>query len=326
MDLVRLQELTEALKPTEASLKAKKQKILDKMDLIVQTGGRIAQNDPLMKQLAQVKKDLKAFKMVGEELVTEGKTSSDFNGIARVVDDALADLKDKLGKGGNLATLMKSSGASKLDTEKDEDGKNILNRIITLTTEYKKAVEKLMTAAEFLVMQFDEGLDTDGDLLEEAKKELSAREKKMIGWYIVDPDGDNAGYRDSASGKKKAERDCEEANKGQPRGNKSKVVYGYIPDGSGDVKKLPAPVYEELLSEAADYDDSSDFTEEFYKMQGQIIDIKGKMKNPRWIKWMKVTDTNFGTECETPARAAIQAIGSLEAQIADIDAELDKAS
>ena len=178
-----------------------------------------------------------------EARLEEGKKHySDFNGMMRLVDDALGDLKDKLGKGGTLATLFKESGASKLDTVKDEAGKNVLNQIIATTTEYKRTIEKLLMEAEILISQIAD---------DEPKK---------------------------------------------------------------------------VLKEASEYDDSSEFTDEFYKMQSQIIDIKSKMKNPRWMSWMKATDSNFGTECEAPARSAIQAIGTLEAQMADIDAELDKAS
>jgi hypothetical protein len=209
---------------------------------------------------------------------------------------------------------------------KDADGKNVLKQIIDLTTEYTKAVAKLMTEAEILVSQVAEGMDVDGDLLEEAKKEMTPKEKKTIGWYVVDPDGDNAGWKDSVVGKNKAEKACLDANRGLKTG-KSRVVYGYMPDGSGDVKKLPAPVYEDLLNEASsDYSDSGDFTDELYSIGKMVVDLKSKMKNPRWLKWMKVTDQNFGTECEAPARAAITAVGTLSANIDDLEAELDKAN
>jgi dynactin complex subunit len=180
------------------------------------------------------------------ELIAEGKQhDKDFDGIRSIVDDCLADLKDKLGKGGNLATLMKSSGASKMDTVKDADGKNVLNQIIALTTEYTKAVAKLMTEAEMLVAQVSEGMEADGEVLLEAN---------------------------------------------------------------------------------SDYEDSSEFTDEFYGMSQDIEKMKSKIKNPRWLKWMKVTDQNFGTDCEAPARAAIAAIGTLSTQFTDLEEELDKAS
>jgi hypothetical protein len=171
-------------------------------------------------------------------LAEESKHDKAFNGIRGVVEDALADLSDKLGKGGNLATLMKDSGASKLDTVKDSDGKNVLKQIMELTATYKKAVEKLMTEAEMLVMQVNEG----------------------------------------------------------------------------------------QLNEGKDYADSAEFTDEFYSLFDLTTKMKTIMKNPRWMKWMKTTDNNSGVETEDPALGAIDALNNLEAQLRDVDAELDKAS
>lgn len=179
------------------------------------------------------------------EVLQEGaKHTKDFDGIRGIVDDCIADLREKIGKGGMLATLMKESGASKLDTVKDADGKNVLNQIIAKTTEYTKAIEKLMTEAELLVSQVNEGAAPTGKVLVEGK----------------------------------------------------------------------------------DYSDSSEFTDEFYGIVQQVAKMKQAMKNPRWLAWMKTTDSNFGTETEVPARAAIQAVNSLDAQLSDIDAEFDKAN
>lgn len=187
-------------------------------------------------------KELTAVQSPAEVIVEAKKSESDFSGIARIVDDCLADLKDKLGKGGSLATLFKTSGASKLDTVKDENGKNVMAQIIALTSEYTKAVNSLMMEAELLV------------------------------------------------------------NQGSP------VTEGLILEGS------------------ADYSDSSEFTDEFYGMLEKIAQFKGKMKNPRWINWMRDTDSNFGTETEQPALGAIDAINTLHTQFQDIDSELDKAN
>ena len=187
-------------------------------------------------------KELMAVQPEAEVIVEAKKSEADFAGIARIVDDCLADLKDKLGKGGSLATLFKTSGASKLDTVKDENGKNVLAQIIALTADYKKSIESLMMEAELLV------------------------------------------------------------NQGQP------IAEGLIQEASSD------------------YSDSSEFTDEFYGMLEKIAQFKGKMKNPRWMKWMRTTDTNFGTETEQPALGAIDAINTLHAQFQDIDEELDKAN
>ena len=172
----------------------------------------------------------------------------DFNGIRSVVEDSLADLKDKLGKGGNLATLFKDSGASKLDTVKDSSGKNIMTQIVALTTEYTKAVEKLMMEAEVLVMQVSEGQDTEGEVLSEG-----------------------------------------------------------------------------LLTEGRGYNDSAEFTDEFYGMSADIEKLKSKMKNPRWVGWFKETDSNFGTDSLPSAREAISSINGLASSFSSLEEQLDQA-
>ena len=86
---------------------------------------------------------------IDETFVIEAskKQEADFDGIRNVVEDAVADLHDKIGKGGNLATLFKESGASKLDTYKDADGKNVLAQILIKVAAFKKDIESLMTEA-----------------------------------------------------------------------------------------------------------------------------------------------------------------------------------
>lgn len=185
---------------------------------------------------------------IDETVITEAskKQEADFTGIRNVVEDALADLNDKIGKGGNLAKLFKESGASKLDTYKDSEGKNVLAQILLKVAAFKKDIDSLMTEAEILVnqAQMSEGIEMNDDVLLEAKE----------------------------------------------------------------------------------YSDSSDFTDEFYGIVGQVAKMKQAMKNQRWMNWMKTTDNNFGTDTQTPARSAITAVNSLDAQLSDIDDELDKAS
>lgn len=92
-----------------------------------------------------------------EEPVLEAKSvSADFDGIRAIVEDALGDLCDKLCSGGALHSLMKESGADKLDTVKDKDGHTVMKKIDKLTSEYKKSVEKLLMEAETMVMQVAE--------------------------------------------------------------------------------------------------------------------------------------------------------------------------
>lgn len=91
---------------------------------------------------------------------------ADLDGIKSVVDDALADLADKLiGKDGSALALMKSTGAAKMDTVKDKEGKNIQAQLKDKVTAFKKDVEKLMTEVEILLSQVDQPM-SEGQLNE----------------------------------------------------------------------------------------------------------------------------------------------------------------
>jgi hypothetical protein len=184
--------------------------------------------------------------LAGQGLTEAKSATSDFDGIRGIVEDALGDLSDKLGKGGSLSTLLKSSGAAKLDTVKDADGKNIEKQIVALTTDYKKAITKLLMEAELLVSQVQEGQGS----------------------------------------------------------------------GSGSV----------LLEAKSDYGTSGEFTDEFFGLFDHVNKLKAVIKAPRWMEYMKTTDTNFGTDTAEPAASAISALNSLDAALRDIDAEFDKAN
>ncbi len=175
--------------------------------------------------------------------LNEGRsTMSDFDGIRSIVEDALGDLSDKLGKSGSLAALMKSSGAAKLDTVKDADGKNIQAQIVAKTVEYKKAMEKLLMEAEMLLSQVDESEELDG----------------------------------------------------------------------------------EPLTEGMSYSDSAEFTDEFYTVMSKVNDIEKVIKHPRWMSYMKTTDTNYGTECEGHAQDAKSAVTALKSAMNNVNEEFDK--
>jgi len=96
----------------------------------------------------------------------------------------------------------------------------------------------------------------------------------------------------------------------------------------GDVQfhaeATPNKVMEDLIFEGvSDYSDLSEFTEEFYGMKQQIAKFQGQMKNPRWMKYMKATDRNSGIDSAAPARGALAAIVSLDANFTEIANELD---
>lgn len=79
-----------------------------------------------------------------------------------------------------------------------------------------------------------------------------------------------------------------------------------------------------FFSEAQQYSDSGEFTDEFYSLFEQVTKMKKIMKNPKWMEYMQMTDRNFDTACAGPAREAIRAVSDLENALHEIDDEFDR--
>lgn len=79
-----------------------------------------------------------------------------------------------------------------------------------------------------------------------------------------------------------------------------------------------------FFSEAKQYSDSGEFTDEFYKMFKAVNDMKAVMKHPKWLEYMKASDRNLGTTVEGAAKDAIRAITDLENALIDIDRDFDR--
>lgn len=85
------------------------------------------------------------------EPVVEAKSAKgDFKGIQAVVTDALDDLNDKLGEGGQLESLMDNLNLTDLDKHKDRDGFTVLERLADQTKKYRKEIDSLMTEIELM--------------------------------------------------------------------------------------------------------------------------------------------------------------------------------
>jgi hypothetical protein len=83
-------------------------------------------------------------------------------GVRAVVEDALADLHDKLGPGGSLAQLLKDAGLSRKDSIPDADGKTIMERLAIRTKQYAEEVERLLTEAELMLATAADRRVTEG--------------------------------------------------------------------------------------------------------------------------------------------------------------------
>lgn len=80
-----------------------------------------------------------------EPVVTEARSlTADFNGVKGVVDDALADLHDKLAEGGQLETLLDQHGLSSLADK-------ALEQLSDTVAKLKKDVEGLLLEIELVV-------------------------------------------------------------------------------------------------------------------------------------------------------------------------------
>lgn len=101
----------------------------------------------------------------------------------------------------------------------------------------------------------------------------------------------------------------------------------------------------DALLEGKNYDDSAEFTEEFYGVIQKVNDIKRVVKAPRFMGWMKSTDHNFGPSlggddddmdadaagtppqsCESVAREVIESVDSLAEDLSTLEKLLHNAS
>lgn len=79
-----------------------------------------------------------------------------------------------------------------------------------------------------------------------------------------------------------------------------------------------------FFSEAKQYSDVGEFTDEFYDLFAQVTKMKKVMKHPKWMEYMKAMDRNNDANVEGSARDAIKAITDLEDNLVDIDRAFDR--
>lgn len=133
------------------------------------------------------------------ESVQEGaKANSDFAGIKRIVDDALADLHDKLSEGGSLETLLDKAGLTDLDKNKDSDGATMLERLAMRTAQFKKEVDKLMTEVELmLTSDMSEGINENQNSVLASMKPTPGMKRAGLDKSKKDPAADHDNDEDN---------------------------------------------------------------------------------------------------------------------------------
>lgn len=84
------------------------------------------------------------------------------------------------------------------------------------------------------------------------------------------------------------------------------------------------------LTEAKNYDDSAEFTDEFFGVVQKVNDIKRVVKAPRFMNWMKATDHNLDTDgeesCESLGKAVIESTNDLAAKLGALEDKLHEAN
>lgn len=84
--------------------------------------------------------------------IEEAQTlTAGFDGVKSIVEGALGDLEDKLGKAGALELLLNKHGLSDLDNKKDKNGETMLERLQSKTEAFKKEVEDTLLELELMI-------------------------------------------------------------------------------------------------------------------------------------------------------------------------------
>lgn len=90
-----------------------------------------------------------------------------------------------------------------------------------------------------------------------------------------------------------------------------------------DVKDLEiATVSEDVITEAKEYEDSADFTNDFTMISDELNKIKKIMNTAKWKAWLKVTDENYATNCVSKGQAAAKAVDAAVKAYAEFDKEM----
>jgi len=81
-----------------------------------------------------------------------------------------------------------------------------------------------------------------------------------------------------------------------------------------------------FFSEAKQYNDAGEFSDEFYDLFAQVTKMKKIMKHPKWMEYMRTLDRTGGSMAVGSAQDAIKAVTDLEDHLKDIDREMDRLS
>ncbi len=93
-----------------------------------------------------------------------------------------------------------------------------------------------------------------------------------------------------------------------------------------DAVKEGTQVTNKALTEAKNYEDSGDFTDDLFDVGDHINKVKQSIRQPRWSNWMQVTDDNYGTSCAALNKDLVEKVMELDTAFTALEHELHSAS
>jgi hypothetical protein len=217
--------------------------------------------------------------------IQEGVSSHQFHAVLDYVNDSLADLEDALGVGGSIEHFA---------------GPMSSHVLANAFEDFKRLVEKHMTHIEVDLMADEAG---------EAHRDV---DEAMAGAADQGDEGKNivstVGGKTTVTRAKKIIRSSGDSHTIQDENGRTVTVRGKVAEGR--------------LTEAKDYDDSGDFTEELLKVGVQIGEIEKIVHSPRWENWMQVTDDNFSTSAASLNGDFVTQLGEVDTAYRALKAEL----
>lgn len=84
-------------------------------------------------------------------------------------------------------------------------------------------------------------------------------------------------------------------------------------------------VHGKKLDESAEYEDSSEFTDDWLDAKDHFEKAHKIVSDPKFKAWMKITDQNYGTDCEEALRSILGGMETAKEGWDDLDNQMEQA-
>lgn len=236
---------------------------------------------------------------VDEAEKSDKPAKGDFHSTMDFINDSLADLGDSLGKGGTLSKFTDAATAADIAKAFSEFKKHIDKHLTNIE------VDLMAGEADDKVDEGQEGTDLNKPVWVTRQNNGQTQQFKAV-LHASDTNGDTVTLETNPDKKYVIRKE----------------------DQGQDKKYLIAPrtVTEgRRLTEAKDYSDSGEFTDELFDISSHISKMKQITRQPRWTNWMQVTDDNYSTSCVALNKDFAVKLGELDKAFDSLEDELHNA-